>query len=267
MDITIWTYIIVIPLVFLGGLVDSIAGGGGLISLPAYYLAGFSPIYALGTNKFSAVFGTSVAAYKYAKTGNLVWRVAAFSAIGCLLGAGGGTSLATLLDEKILKIIVLVALPCVAVFLALSKGLGRDGSEMKDLSKTKTAVVSLVIGLAIGFYDGLIGPGTGTFFILLFCGIFGMDMLRAGGCAKIANLASNLASVIVVLRSGHIAFVVGIPAIFAAIAGNWCGSRIAIKGGAKRIRAVIYVVLALLFLKIVGDLSGFSISDLGRLFK
>ncbi len=267
MDITVWTYLIVIPLVFLGGLVDAIAGGGGLISLPAYYLAGFSPIYALGTNKFSAVFGTAVSAYKYAKTGNLLWRVAVFSAIGCLIGAGGGTSLAAVLNENVLKIIVLIALPCVAVFLALSKGLGKDGSEMKDISHLKTALISLGIGIAIGFYDGLIGPGTGTFLILLFCGIFGMDMLKAGGCAKVANLASNVASVIVVLFGGQIVFSVGIPAIFAAIVGNWVGSRIAIKGGAKRIRVVIYIVLILLFLRIISDLFGVSVSDLGKILK
>ena len=267
MEVSATTFLIVIPLVFLGGLVDSIAGGGGLISLPAYYLAGFSPIYALGTNKFSAVFGTAVSAYKYAKTGNLIWRVAIFSAIGCLLGAAGGTSLATVLNENILKIIVLIALPCVAVFLALSKGLGKDDSEMKDISKTKTVLISLAIGTAIGVYDGLIGPGTGTFLILLFCGMFGMDMLKAGGCAKVANLASNAASVIVVLFGGQIVFSVGIPAIFAAMAGNWVGSRLAIRGGAKRIRVVIYIVLVLLFFKIMGDLLGFSVSDLGKILK
>jgi len=266
MEITVWTYLIVVPLIFLSGLVDSIAGGGGLISLPAYYLAGFSPIYALGNNKFASAFGTSLSAYKYAKTGNVFWPVAIFSAIGCLVGAAGGTTLATVLDENILKLIVLIALPCVAIFLAMSKGLGKDGSQMKEYSKTTVAAISLAIGLAIGFYDGLIGPGTGTFLILLFCGILGMDMLKAGGCAKIANLASNVASVLVVLRGGQIVYAVAIPAMLAAMLGNWMGSRIAIKGGAKRIRSVIYVVLVLLFIRIIGDLLGFSVSDLGKLF-
>lgn len=266
MEITFWTYLIVVPLIFLSGLVDSIAGGGGLISLPAYYLAGFSPIYALGTNKCASAFGTSLSAWKYARTGNVFWPVAIFSAIGCLVGASGGTTLATVLDENILKIIVVIALPCVAIFLAFSKGLGKDGSQMKDYPPVKVAVISLIIGLLIGFYDGLIGPGTGTFLILLFCGILGMDMLKAGGCAKIANLASNVASVLVVLRGGQIVYAVAIPAMAAAMAGNWVGSRIAIKGGAKRIRSVIYVVLALLFVRIIGDLLGFSVSDLAKLF-
>ena len=266
MEITFWTYLIVVPLIFLSGLVDSIAGGGGLISLPAYYLAGFSPIYALGTNKCASAFGTSLSALKYARTGNVFWPVAIFSAIGCLVGASGGTTLATVLDENILKIIVVIALPCVAIFLAFSKGLGKDGSQMKDYPPVKVAVISLIIGLLIGFYDGLIGPGTGTFLILLFCGILGMDMLKAGGCAKIANLASNVASVLVVLRGGQIVYAVAIPAMAAAMAGNWVGSRIAIKGGAKRIRSVIYVVLALLFVRIIGDLLGFSVSDLAKLF-
>jgi hypothetical protein len=179
--------------------------------------------------------------------------------------AAGGTTLATVLDENILKVIVVIALPCVAIFLAFSKGLGKDGSQMKEYPPVKVAVISLIIGLLIGFYDGLIGPGTGTFLILLFCGILGMDMLKAGGCAKIANLASNVASVLVVLRGGQIVFAVAIPAMLAAMLGNWMGSRIAIKGGAKRIRSVIYVVLALLFVRIIGDLLGFSVSDLGKL--
>jgi uncharacterized membrane protein YfcA len=166
------------------------------------------------------------------------------------------------LGTDIMNGFMVFAIPVVGV-LVLFRG-KKDDQEKPPMKHMH--LMCAVIGFVIGIYDGFFGPGTGTFLILLFCGILGMDMLKAGGCAKIANLASNVASVLVVLRGGQIVYAVAIPAMAAAMAGNWVGSRIAIKGGAKRIRSVIYVVLALLFVRIIGDLLGFSVSDLGKLF-
>jgi uncharacterized membrane protein YfcA len=261
MELSITTYLIVLPMVFLAAVVDSISGGGGLISLPAYTLAGLDYGMASGCNKFSACFGTLSSVVRYFKGGKILWKPALIAALGALPGAWLGTQLSMLLSSRFMHIFMICATPIVGVLVLMKK----DVDAKPKAVTNKTLVLCLLSGLIVGTYDGFFGPGTGTFLILLFCGILGMDMLKAGGCAKIANLASNVASVLVVLRGGQIVFAVAIPAMLAAMLGNWMGSRIAIKGGAKRIRSVIYVVLALLFVRIIGDLLGFSVSDLGKL--
>ncbi|MPM01315.1 putative membrane transporter protein YfcA [bioreactor metagenome] len=254
MNVSSTMYLIVCPLVFLAGFVDSIAGGGGLISLPAYLLAGLPAHYAIGTNKTAMSIGTFTAAVKYLKAGQMDLKVGALSAAGSFLGAFLGSSLALMIADNILKMIMLAVLPAVAIFLLIKKDFGAAADLSKQVSVQRLTVSSLVIGLVIGCYDGLIGPGTGTFFILTFTAFLGFDLLKSSGCAKAANLASNVASMIVFSVNGKVLVPLALPAALFAVAGNYCGARLAISGRSKYVRYVIFFVIGLLFLKMAAEL-------------
>lgn len=251
-----WEYIkiclIVCPLVFLGSFVDSVAGGGGIITLPAYMLAGLPIHTAAGTNKLVAIAGSVTASAKYLRTGNVVIRVAVLSALGSLIGGVIGTQLALFIPEKTLELVMMIVLPVVAVFLSLNRSFGME-HKPRSLSRVMECSTAFAIGLVIGCYDGLIGPGTGTFLIICFSGILGLDLLVSGGCAKVSNLASNLASGVVYLFNGKAMYSILLPAAICSMLGGYLGSRFAIKGGSKRIKKVMFVVLALLFAKMLYD--------------
>lgn len=244
--------LIVCPLVFLGSFVDSVAGGGGIITLPAYLLAGLPIHTAQGTNKLVAIPGSLTASVTYLRTGNVLVRVALLSALGSMIGGVCGTQLALFIPEATLEIVMMVVLPMVAVFLSLNRDFGM-GHNPKKLPKPMENGTALAIGLVIGCYDGLIGPGTGTFLIICFSGILGLDLLVSGGCAKVSNMASNIASGIVFMFNGKAMYSVVIPAAVFSILGGYFGSKFAIKGGSKRIKKVMFVVLGLLFIKMIYD--------------
>ena len=254
MNVTLGMYLIVCPLVFLAGFVDSIAGGGGLISLPAYLLAGLPAHYAIGTNKTAMSVGTFTAALKYLKAGQIDLRVGILSAVGSFLGASIGSSLALMISDSILKMIMLGVLPVVAVFLLVKKDFGAKSDAPKKIGIRKITVSSLLIGLSIGCYDGLVGPGAGTFFILAFTAVMGFDLLKSSGCAKVANLTSNIASLIIFFINGKVLIPLAVPAAICAAAGNYAGARLAISGGSKYVRYTIFLVIALLYIKMAIDL-------------
>ena len=244
--------LIVCPLIFLGSFVDSVAGGGGIITLPAYLLAGLPIHTAAGTNKLVAIAGSVTASAEYIFSGNVMVRIALLSALGSLIGGVIGTELALLIPAATLELIMMIVLPVVAIFLSIKKDFGMTKKE-KLLSRPMESGAAFAIGLVIGCYDGLIGPGTGTFLILCFSGILGLDLLVSGGCAKVSNLASNVASGIVFLFNGKAMYSLLLPAMVFSIAGGYLGSKFAIKGGSKRIRKVMFLVLGLLFVKMIYD--------------
>lgn len=244
--------LIVCPLIFLGSFVDSVAGGGGIITLPAYLLAGLPAHTAAGTNKLVATCGSLTASLKYLKSGNVMIRIALVSALGSLLGGVLGSQLALFIPEQTLELMMMIVLPVVALFLTFKRDFGMD-HKPRQLSRTMETGTAFAIGLVIGCYDGLIGPGTGTFLIICFSGILGLDLLISGGCAKVSNLASNVASAVVYLFNGKAMYSLLLPAAICSVAGGYFGSQFAIKGGSKRIRKVMFLVLALLFAKMIYD--------------
>lgn len=244
--------LIVCPLIFLGSFVDSVAGGGGIITLPAYMLAGLPIHTAAGTNKLVAIFGSVTASTEYLRSGNVLVRVALLSALGSLIGGVIGTHLALLIPASTLELIMMIVLPAVAIFLSLKRDFGMK-EKQKKLTKPMESATAFAIGLVIGCYDGLIGPGTGTFLIICFSGILGLDLLVSGGCAKVSNMASNIASGVVFFFNGKAMYSLILPAAIFSIAGSYFGSKFAIKGGSKRIRKVMFVVLGLLFVKMIYD--------------
>lgn len=253
MKITIETLLIICPLIFLAGFIDSIAGGGGLISLPSYLFIGLPSHAALGTNKFSSSIGTLIATLRYAKNKQVHYKSAFAAAAAALVGSYCGALLAMAFDEKFLRVLLVIMLPVIAIFVLIRRNFGGE-NKISELSDKKTIILSAVIGLVLGAYDGFFGPGTGTFLILAFTGIIGLDLATASGNTKIVNLSSNIAALVAFITGGSVAFAVGIPAAVCGMLGNWLGSGLAIKNGAKVIRPVFIGVIALLFGKVLWDL-------------
>ena len=154
------------------------------------------------------------------------------------------------INEDILKIMMLVALPCAAILLMLKKDFGKENNApAREYTPQQELTRAALIGLGLGCYDGLIGPGTGTFMIMAFTMALSMDLLTASGCAKIANLCSNVASAVLFIFSGKVWWLLALPAAACNMLGAYCGARYAMKGGSKRVRGMIFVVLGLLFIK------------------
>lgn len=249
MELTLKTYLICCPLVLLGGFVDAIAGGGGLITLPAYLLAGLPAHFAYGTNKFGSSCGTFVAVLQYQRGGCIRWGDAPLAVAAAFVGSWCGAKLVLFLPERTLQLAMMVLLPCAAVFLLTNKHLGENG-EPKQLSFTRRQITLLLIGFAIGMYDGFFGPGTGTFYTLGFTLLLGMPLIGASANAKVLNLVSNLAALIAYLAGGKVLYALAIPCAVCSMLGNWLGARMAVHVGAPLIRKMMMLVIALLLLKI-----------------
>ena len=250
MELTLTTYLIVCPLVFLAGLIDAIAGGGGLISLPAYYLAGLPPVLAAGTNKLSASLGTVASTVRYVRSGWVDWRMGLLAAAGAIPGSWLGTQVLQRIPEDAVRVLMICAIPLVACVVLRRRG---DLARNSLIPLRWHGGAALLVGLTIGFYDGLVGPGTGTFLILLFTMLLGMEAVMASGTAKLVNLASNLAALFSLLAAGEVLAALALPAAACGIAGNWVGAGLGIRKGAGLIRRVLLAVLALLLAKMVLD--------------
>ena len=249
MELTWVTYLIVCPRVFLAGLIDSVAGGGGLISLPAYLAAGLPPVLAAGTNKLSACLGTVASTTRFVREKKVDWKAAVFAAAGAFPGSWLGTLLLRQIPEDAVRLMMICAIPVVAAVVLRKREMqGRCLVEERFYRP-----LAFAIGLAIGFYDGLIGPGTGTFLILLFTMALGMEAVMASGTAKVVNLTSNLAALISLFSTGNVLIALGLPAALCGIAGNWVGAGLTIKKGVGFIRRMLLIVLCLLLAKMLLD--------------
>ena len=248
---TVQMVAIVIVGVFLASFVDGVAGGGGIISVPTYLIAGLPAHLALGTNKLSSCIGTSVSAGRFIKGGYVDWKLGVPSIVLALAGAHLGTRLQLALDERYLKWLLLVVLPIVAVVVLRQRTFPEERGEMPE---TRRAAIVLAASLIVGAYDGFYGPGTGTFLILIYCNFAKMDLRTASGNVKLVNLASNIGALVTSFLSGKVFIVLGLIGAVASIAGHYIGSGMAIKNGAKIVKPVILVVLALLAVKVITEL-------------
>lgn len=238
-------------LLFFTGFVDAIAGGGGLISLPTFLAVGVPAHMALGTNKFSVFAGTGISAAYFAKKGHVQWSTALIAFTGALISSALGARIALLVDERVLSWLLIAAVPVVAVVLFTKK---EFGAETKTMSIARARTYSFAIGLAIGAYDGFFGPGTGTFLIMAFTLVMGMNLMDACGNTKVVNFASNVAAVVLFIVKGEVDYRLGVPCALCAIIGNWIGSRLAIRNGARIVRPMMVFVILLLLGKVVVDL-------------
>lgn len=252
MQVTPLMYLIVLPMVFLAAVVDAIAGGGGLISLPAYTLAGLNYDLASGNNKFSATFGTLMATVRYARNGSIQVKPAIITAALAIPGSWLGTRAAMALGNNVMRTIMVFAIPVVGV-LVLFKD--KDVPNPKPFTRRQVPVCA-AIGLSVGFYDGFFGPGTGTFLMILFSWLLGMDMVSASATTKPVNLVSNIASLITRIASGNVLFPLAIPAMCCSLVGGWLGAKLTLTRGVWFIRLVMLGVLAILTVRLTMELMG-----------
>ncbi len=244
-------FIIICPLVFLAGFVDAIAGGGGLISLPAYMLAGLPVHNAIATNKMSSCMGTTMATIKYAKSGFIPWKQVILCIIFAFSGSNCGAKLALAVTDRYFKILMLIALPVIAFYVLKGKAFNR---QLEAYSSLKTSAISAIIAFFVGIYDGFYGPGTGTFLILLLTGLAHMDLTTANGTTKAINLTTNISALVVFLLNAKVFLPLGITAGIFNIAGNYIGAHSFEKGGAKSVKPIMLLVLGIFFIKIIYDL-------------
>lgn len=248
--ITITTFLIVCPLVFLAGLVDSIAGGGGLISLPAYMLAGIPAHHAIATNKLSSALGTLIATIRFLKNKCIMITLVVPTVALALVGSWIGANLTLMLDEKYLQYVLIIILPIVAFFVFFKKD-SLSIKEVSDITPKKRLIIASIAAFIVGTYDGFYGPGTGTFLVIILTYFGKMDIATANGNTKCINLASNIAALVTFIFNGKVLFVLGLVAAIFNMVGNYLGSGMVMKNGSKIVRPIILIVLALLFIKIV----------------
>jgi len=244
--------LIVCPLVFLAGFIDSIAGGGGLISLPAYYMAGVPPHVALGTNKMSSSIGMIFSTGTYLREGYVYKPLIPVSIAGALIGSWIGARSILLLDENILRWIMAIAIPLLALIIIFKKDL--MSPETREFNKVREQTIAAIVALTIGWYDGFFGPGAGTFLMLAFVGILKLDAVTACGNTKVVNFCSNIAALAVFIMAGTVNYALALPGAAFAILGNVIGARLTVKNGAKLIKPVMLVVVVILMITVVRDL-------------
>ncbi len=245
--------IFVCVMVGLAGFVDASAGGGGLITLPVYMLTGL-PVHSIyAANKFSSSCGTTFASLMFLRKGALELKVALTAAAASFLGSALAARLVLVLSDEALKTLVLVMLPLAAlVIFAQRKQPEEDRSG--SIPTHRKLLLAALIGLLIGGYDGLVGPGTGTFAILAFTAVLRYDLRTASGNAKILNLSSNYASLATYILAGNVPFALAIPCGLCNILGALLGSHFALSKGAKFIRPMMLLVMVLLLGKLATDL-------------
>lgn len=251
MELSYIHFLIVCPLVFIAGFVDAIAGGGGLISLPAYMFAGIPVHQAIGTNKLSSAMGTTVATVKYGLNDFINWKLAPFCALFALAGSSIGAQISLLISDFIFKILMLFILPFVAFYVLRGKGWI---TEKENFSFKKTLILSVLIAFFVGIYDGFYGPGTGTFLLLLLTTFAHMTLKDANGTTKVINLTTNVTSLVIFFINGTVIISLGLIAGAFGMAGNLLGARFFSKGGAKITKPIMITVILLFMIKIIVEL-------------
>lgn len=231
------------------GWVDAVVGGGGLLQLPAILMTGMPTVEAMATNKLSSVFGTTSAAVAYARSSKLDREVAIPGAAMAVVSAGLGAWAAASISADVLRPAVMVVLLAVAAFVTLRPSMG---ALPEPRLRTRARVVAAVAtaGIGIAFYDGIMGPGTGTFLIIAFTTILGLDFVSASASAKIINIGTNVGALAVFAVEGHVQWLLGLLMAVCNIAGAQVGARMALKRGAAFVRIVLLCVVVAMVIRL-----------------
>ena len=249
-DLTIATALFLLAASFFAGFIDSIAGGGGLIQLPALLigLPKSDTAEVLGTNKLSSIFGTSTAAALYRKQIKPDPKILIAMGLPALLGSAGGAMLASKIPTSSMRPMVLVLLIVVAVYTWFKPDLGKF-ENLRHLPRRRVQIAALA-GVIIGFYDGIFGPGTGSFLMLILVASLGYAFITASAIAKVVNVATNVGAIMVFGINGAVIWQIGIIMGVANISGAIIGARLAIKGGSTLVRKVFLLVTVTLIVKV-----------------
>lgn len=245
-----------IALLFFAGLsagfIDAIAGGGGLISVPALLWAGLPPQMALGTNKMQSTWGTLMAVRKYAKAGFISWQQVRLTVLITFVSAMSGAWVVMLISNAVLKMIVPWMLLGIAVYVLLSPGLGKTAVK----ARLSLGGFACLAGSVLGFYDGFFGPGTGTFWTMACISLLGLELTRATAFTKVANLTSNMASLIIFVVGGRVNYEIAVMMIAGQLIGGRLGAGMAIRHGAPFIRIIFITVVLAMVAKLLWDQFG-----------
>ncbi len=233
---------------FCAGFIDSIAGGGGLLSVPALMASGMSPVMALGTNKVQSSLGTCLATWRYHRGGLIQWRGLGQAITLTAVGSALGTCAVQIIQIDTLKLIIPVLMLCAIAYFILSPRM-TDAEATQRLSMTAYAPVAGIIG----FYDGFFGPGTGSFFAASLVALVGMGLSRATGHTKALNLTSNIISAALFIHAGQVVWMIALLMGLSNIAGAWVGSHFALRHGARLIRPLLVLVSIGLTVKVLLD--------------
>jgi uncharacterized membrane protein YfcA len=249
-DLTLATALFLLAASFFAGFIDSIAGGGGLIQLPALLigLPKSETAEVLGTNKLSAVFGTTTAAALYRKQIKPDPKILLAMGVPAFAGSAGGAVLASKIPTSSMRPMVLVLLIIVAVYTWFKPDLGKF-ENLRHLPKRRVQIAAIA-GVVIGFYDGIFGPGTGSFLMLILVASLGYAFITASAIAKVVNVATNVGAIMVFGINGAVLWQIGIILGIANITGAIIGARLAIKGGSTLVRKVFLLVTVALIVKV-----------------
>jgi len=253
--VQMWIVLLICFGVFFASFMDGIGGGGGIVSVPTYFI-GFTGMnestkFALGTNKLSASIGTIFSLARFMKNGFVIWRLAL---PGMVLAYGGGmvgSWLKTITPNVYLKYLLLIVLPIVAYFTLRTK---KWPDEPGQIERKKQLLIVCLASLVIGAYDGYYGPGCGTLLMLVCIRMAKLDSRNAAGTVKVINLASNIGGLVGDCLAGFVLYRIGLIAAVASIAGHYIGAGVTLKNGSKIIKPAIIIVLVLLTLKVGSEL-------------
>ena len=243
-----------LALAFCAGLVDSSVGGGGLIQIPALMLfcPGVPVPTLLGTNKVAGIAGTSVAAAQYARRTRIPWLTLLPGALSAFVFSFLGARTVSRLDPALLRPIMLVLLVGMAVYTFARRGFGE--THAPRFAGRRQALLLLLTGALLGFYDGFFGPGTGSLLLFIFITLFGFDFLTAAAGAKVANVATNVSAVAYFVATGHVLFALALPMAACNIGGSLVGARLAMGRGRPYIRVLFLLMLVALIMKLAYDM-------------
>ncbi len=250
MELEIWHFILLFIIAFFSGFVDAIAGGGGLIAIPALIAVGIPEHVALATNKLQASFGSFTAALNFTRKGFVDFKAIWAGCVWTFLGAVLGTTATLLTSPEALKIIIPVVLIAIFFYTIFSPKLG----EFELTAKIKPAIYYCIFGLILGFYDGFLGPGTGSFWMISLVLLLGLGLKTAVAQTKVLNFISNIVSLAVFIAGGQILWILGFVMGVGQVAGAYLGSHLAIKKEVRFIRTIFLCVVAATILKLVYDL-------------
>jgi len=239
---------------FLAGFIDAIVGGGGLVQLPALMILmpGESIPTLFGTNKLASVAGTTMATVQYSRRIQIDWHIIGPAALTAAMFSFFGSKCVALLDPAILRPVIRALLVLVAVYVFVVKELGLIHAPKHHHHRARW--LAIIWGAAIGFYDGFLGPGTGSFLIFVFVGVFGYDFLFASASAKAINLATNVGSLLFFGAHGHILYQTAVPMAACNVLGSLVGTRLAVLKGSKFVRVFFLIMVAALIAKLARDL-------------
>lgn len=241
--------VILFGLALIAGFVDAIAGGGGLITIPALLWAGLSPVESLATNKAQAVFGSGSATLHFMRKGMIEPRGAAFTVACTAVGAALGAVLVQQIDSAALQRLIPLLLVGFALYFLLSPRV----SDLDSHQRLSTPAFAMTVGLGVGFYDGFFGPGTGTFFAMGYVALLGYNLRRATAYTKLLNFTSNLTALIFFTLGGQVVWSLAASMAVGQLIGAWLGSHLVLKHGAVLVRPILVVSSILISLKLFWD--------------